>query len=154
MTDKIFCRASIACVLECGGFDAALRFEISNMRSLCLCASVAKIRVYWCPSVAEKTSKLRNEYNFPFRFPSLRKAMQGYANLRKHLPQGGEVSLKRVQSCTPMTPIIAYLRLLTPINGVFPEKKDCLFSLRHLLLPLGWTACSPEKGRLMYLNVG
>jgi hypothetical protein len=39
---------------------------------------------------------------------------------------GGEVSL-RVQSCTPMTPIIAYLRLLTPINGFFPEKKDCLF---------------------------
>jgi hypothetical protein len=29
--------------------------------------------------------------------------------------------------CTSLEPICGYLHLLTPINGFFPEKKDCLF---------------------------
>jgi hypothetical protein len=82
----------------------------------------SEIRVYRCPSVV-KLVVLPSQIIEP---------LQGCANLGKamqaHPPREGgrEVSL-RVQSCTPVTPIIAYLRLLAPIDGVFPEKKDCLF---------------------------
>ena len=59
----------------------------------------------------------------------------------------------RAPSALPFQAVPKRPKVFQAVPRYFQEKKDCLFSLRHLLLPSGWTTCSPEKGRLMYLNV-